>query len=163
MRKSYVAVIVSVALVCGFIFVTTAAAAEKGEKAANRKQLGSKATAQKGRGGTGTDENIKDDTETNNPDPQAQPAAPPEKGGEKGRAAGDCYISFDNWTPLRVRAYVNGVRVGTVSPWGTASGYQPGGTLTLYGKAVFTDGSELTWGPESILCLNASYRWQLTP
>lgn len=134
---------------------------DKGQ-AATGDQVG-KATAQKARGGAGPDENIKDDSEKNNPDPQAAPPAPPEKGGEKTRARSDCYVSFDNWTPYLIKAYVNGVRVGTVPPWGTASGYQPGGTVILYGKAEFVDGTIMTWGPDSIYCINAGYRWQLTP
>lgn len=163
MHRVCAAVVLGVAFLFTMTLVTPARAADTKKEQHDTKEKVSKAKAQKARGGAGADENIKDDSEKNNPDPQAAPAAPPEKGGEKTRARSACYVSFDNWTPYLIKAYVNGVRVGTVSPWGTASGYQPGGTVILYGKAEFVDGTIMTWGPDSIYCINAGYRWQLTP
>ncbi len=116
-----------------------------------------KDTAQKARGASTTDENIKSQSVEN--DPAATPPAPPEKGGKKTRGH-RCYLTVDNNTGWKIQIYVNGEYVGLVSPWGTASGYQSIKTFTLYGVALFTDGSKYTWGPRVVNC-GDSYTWHL--
>jgi hypothetical protein len=71
-------------------------------------------------------------------------------------------LCIDSWVDLYVRIYVNGEYVGTVSPWGDSCGYYGPGTFRLYAKAVFTDGSYLSWGPINAN-LTYGYTWQLNP
>ncbi len=120
----------------------------------------------KARGGQGEkDENIKVNTYVNDVNAPARPA-PPAKSKEKARGAivgGVYYSTFtaDNYTPYLINIYINGNLVGTVGPWGSASGYYLPDTYTVYGKAFFSDGSALSWGPR-VISLAADYTWSLT-
>jgi hypothetical protein len=109
-------------------------------------------------GATGTDENIKNPSEQNNPDSAIK--APPDKGGEKTRA-GVCHFHVDNRTPWKIQIFVDGDYVGLVAPWGDSTGTYDGGGHMVYGRARFTKGPDITWGPSRISCLG-SYRWRLT-
>jgi hypothetical protein len=119
-----------------------------------------KDTAQKSRGDGAADENITSRSVENDPNPEAAPPAPPEKGGEKTR--GGCYLTVDNHTSWKIQIFVNGNYVGLVSPWGTANGYQSASNFRVYAVATFTNGDELTWGPRVVSC-SGSYKWNLWP
>jgi len=114
--------------------------------------------AQKSRG-EGKDENIKNETLKNNPN--AKIPAPPNKGGEKGRAP-FCYLGVDNRTQWIIRIYVDGVNVGAVSPWGDATGTYDRGSHQFYAVAYFDGTPALTWGPRTTYC-DGPYTWTLNP
>jgi len=116
-----------------------------------------KSDAQKSRG-TGQDENIKNRSVKN--DPANAPQAPPEKGGEKTRGA-LCYFSVDNRTPWKIQVFVDGDYVGLVPSWGNANGTYSPGTHVVYGLAEFSNGPDITWGPNSISC-SGKHTWRLT-
>jgi hypothetical protein len=103
------------------------------------------------------DENIKQDSKPN--DPNAKIEAPPDKGGPKTRG-GSCRIHIDNRTPYYVSVYTDGQYRGQVSPYGDSVGYVGCGDTTVYGRATFTDGSVLTWGP-TVYFLDGSFTWTL--
>ncbi len=110
----------------------------------------------KSRGG-GENPNIKSHSAKN--DTANAPAAPKAKGGEATRGA--CNLLVDNSTPWKIHIYVDGEWVGMMSEWGDASGWYNSGRHNLYGVALFTDGSELTWGPRQVSC-SGTYTWKLT-
>lgn len=61
--------------------------------------------------------------------------------------------------------YFNGNALGTIGPWGD---YYPSITLgnaQLYGRAVFTNGTVLTFGPVNYNCVinGSTYTWTLNP
>lgn len=128
--------------------------AQGGKKA---KAAEEKTDAQKSRG-TGPDENIKSQSTQN--DANNAMKAPPTKGGEKTRG-GWCDFRVDNRTPWKIQLFVDGDYVGMVSGWGNASGSYSGGSHVIYGVADFTDGSKITWGPNSISCFG-TYSWRLS-
>lgn len=103
------------------------------------------------------DENIKQDRQPN--DPNAKIEAPPEKGGPKTRG-GSCRIHIDNRTAFYVDVYTDGQYRGQVSPYGDSIGYVGCGDTRVYGRATFTDGSVLTWGP-SVYFVDGSFTWTL--
>lgn len=157
----------AIAVVITFTFLTVAGpssslssslagqAAKKG--ATQSKGKVGKVHAEKGRGG-GTDENIKNDTRTN--DPSKPAPAPPDKGGERAKGQSSCAVVVDNRTGFYVDIYVDGSFRGTVGPWGDAYCYTGAGSTRLYGVATFSDGSRLTWGPSTVTCYGR-YTWQL--
>src|SRR5580700_4493793 len=108
------------ALLVGFSLVLAAPVfaqdkqAESGGKAEGKKE----AVTDKAKSGPqGTDSNIKNDSDKN--DPKAQIAAPPNKGG-KSRGAGPypCGVHVDNRTPWLIRIYVDGAYRGAVGSYG---------------------------------------------
>jgi hypothetical protein len=107
---------------------------------------------------TGPDENIKNPSEKN--DLGDAPKAPPDKGGEKTRA-GVCHFHVDNRTPWKIQMYVNGNYIGLVSGWGDLWGTYDGGGYTVYGRARFERGPDITWGPRNISCVG-TYHWRLS-
>ena len=156
-------VAVAVVLSLSMLFYDAVGAQEKktvGEKEimVKRKVKLIEDKAQKSRGGV-VDENIKNESLQN--DPNATIPAPPKKGGEKSRGP-SCYLDVDNHTQWTIRVYVDGVNVGVVSPWGDARGNYFSGQHIFYGVAYFTDGSKLTWGPQSVNC-DGPYTWSLYP
>lgn len=88
--------------------------------------------------------------------------APVEKGGAATKGAYGS-VSVDNWTGYYIDIYMDGDYIGTVSPWGEASGTFPTGTHTLYAYAEFSDGSSLEWGPRTVRVTSGGYTWKLTP
>jgi len=130
------------------------------KKAAPAKPKIGKVHAQKSRGGGGADENIKSDSDAN--DPNKQMAAPANKGGERARGMDACAVVVDNRTGWYVRIFVDGTYRGTIAPWGDAYCYTGAGTTKLYAVAPFTDGSKYTWGPGNVECYGR-YTWQLYP
>jgi|HubBroStandDraft_4_1064222.scaffolds.fasta_scaffold04069_4 hypothetical protein len=114
--------------------------------------------SEKSRGASSApDENIKHDNAAN--DPNAKIAAPPAKGGTKTRG-GYCRLHVDNQTQWYISVYFDGDYRGQVSPWGDSYGWVGCGDTKLYGKATFTDGSVLTWGPQ-IYYINGTFTWTL--
>jgi len=137
----------------------TTAAQTAGKKAAGAKGKIEKVHAQKSRGG-GADENIKSDSDVNDPD-KPMPA-PGVKGGEKSKGQGDCAVIVDNRTGWYVRIFVDGTYRGTIAPWGDSYCYTGAGITRLYALAPFPDGSRFTWGPGNVNCYG-KYTWQLNP
>jgi hypothetical protein len=127
-------------------------------------------TAQSGKGktaetksqksrGEGKDENIKNNSVAN--DPKATMEAPPEKGGKKTRGA-YASVVFDNYTAYKIQLYANGDYLGVVSPFGNGKSYATPGSAELYGRADFTDGTVLTWGPQTAsLDAGGTFTWKL--
>ena len=114
--------------------------------------------AQKSRG-EGKDENIKNNSVAN--DPKSVMEAPAEKGGKKTRG-GYAVVVFDNYTSYKIQLYANGEYIGMVSPYGKSSSYSTPGAAELYGRADFTDGSVLTWGPQSVsVDAGDTFTWKL--
>jgi hypothetical protein len=93
--------------------------------------------------------------------------APQSKGGPASKGAG-CVLHIDNSTGYIVEFYFNGIAQGAMSPWGDyTTSITPGGAQ-LYGTATFTDGTVLTFGPQTYACSatlgpDATFTWTLTP
>jgi hypothetical protein len=118
-----------------------------------------KDTAQKSRG-IGSDANIRERSVLNDPNPEAAPKAPPEKGGQQSRME-VCALTIDNHTPWKIQIFADGEQVGLVSPWGKVSGTYRSGQTVLYGVAEFTNGGALTWGPRTVSSCSGNYTWEL--
>ena len=146
--RSKILTIVSVAVfVVGSCFVGYYATANPGEQVV-------KLTAEKGRG-SGADENIKNDSDKNDPNTHVQP--PAKKGGEKSRGA--CVVHIDNRTDLIIKIFFNGNFAGAVAAWGDSLGVVEG---QVYARADFTDGTYWSWGPKTADCPGGeSVTWQL--
>jgi hypothetical protein len=97
----------------------------------------------------GSDPNIKDDKQTN--DPNAPEDAPSKKGGTS-RGGGNCEVRLDNRTQWYIKIYVDGGYRGTLSPYGDAVAYTGVGSTTVYGRADFDDGTYYYWGPNNYNC-----------
>jgi len=151
------AVLLAVALV-----VTLPLAAQEG-KAPAKKAAGMSANDKgtKSRGG-GEDANIKKSDVSNDPNNANMMA--PNKSKEKSRGAGPyaCEVHVDNQVALYINIYVDGNFVASVSPGGDLLIRTGNGPTSLYGKALFTDGSSLSWGPRAADC-EGTYTWHLTP
>lgn len=128
------------------------------------------ATAQSGKGktaetksqksrGEGKDEHIKNNSAAN--DPKSTMEAPPAKGGKKTRG-GTASVVFDNYTAYKIQIYANGDYLGVISPYGNGTSYATPGSAELYGRADFTDGTVLTWGPQTVsLEAGETFTWKL--
>lgn len=108
-----------------------------------------------------TDGNIKRDDVTNSMDQKLAP--PQKKGGPASKAGYTCDGHVDNRTPLYVRYYMNGDLEAIIGPYGDYYPAYTHGTAVLYAKAVFDDGSVLTFGPRSYTCVGSDFTWSLTP
>lgn len=111
------------------------------------------------RGAAAADENVKVQRAPNAAG--AAVPAPAAKGGERTRGAMGT-VHLDNWTTLYIDLYINGTYCATAGPWGDAYCIVPTGTMTLYGKASFTDGSYKSWGPRTEF-VDGRVDWKLTP
>jgi len=131
-------------------FAPNTLAAQKGPK--------SSSTAAKGGTARGEDPNVKKDEGKNTAGSKV--AKPTQKGGPKSRGASTGVIHVDNRTPWYIRIYVNGDYQSTVAPYGDVYYYAEDGTHVLYGRALFDDGSEKTFGPKTI-SLDGTYTWRL--
>jgi hypothetical protein len=108
------------------------------------------------------DSNILKDSMANSKDNMI--AAPESKGGPKSRGLnGTCNIHVNNATALYVTFYFNGVAAGALGPWGDLYPNSTEGRGTLYARAVFTDGSAMTFGPRDFTCTGTDFVWTLTP
>jgi hypothetical protein len=115
--------------------------------------------AARSRGAAGADENIKAQRA---PNAQGAPvAAPASKGGERTRG-NVSIVHLDNWTGYYIDLYIDGNYCATSGPWGDAYCYVPSGSVRMYGKAPFTDGSFLSWGPRTEY-VDGTFDWKLTP
>jgi hypothetical protein len=114
----------------------------------------------KSRGAATTDENIKKARGPNEANGAAVPA-PATKGGA-GTRGSVSVVHLDNWTNYVIDLYVNGEFCATSGPWGDAYCLVTPGNAVLYGKATFTDGSSITWGPRATY-VDGTYDWKLTP
>jgi hypothetical protein len=127
--------------------------------AKDKKVKSGQVKAQKSRG-EGKDENIKSKSEAN--DPKTLPEAPPAKGGNKTRGTTLAIVTFDNYTAYKIQLFANGEYIGLVPAWGKVYSYATEGNVILYGRADFTSGDVLTWGPTTItLSAGDSYTWNL--
>jgi hypothetical protein len=107
------------------------------------------------------DTHVKNDSPTNSLGQKIAP--PPSKGGPKAKGPwGTCNVHVDNRTGLIVYFYFQGTREGVVSPWGDLYDNITPGVAELYGRAVFDDGSELTFGPRQYRCTGDDFTWTLT-
>jgi len=92
---------------------------------------------------------------------KSKPVAPTSSRGEV-YGANYSDVVVDNWTGYYIDIYVNGNYRGTVSPYDKRVTWAIPGTNTLYGKAVFNDGSYLYWGPK-VTSTGYTYTWKLNP
>jgi hypothetical protein len=143
-------------VVCVLGGAMLAAAGEPQKPAAETGVLVSKAARSRG---AGADENIKKDSPVN--DAKAQVQAPPDKGGAKSRGM-LCRFHVDNRTQWKIQIFVNGQLDGLVGPYGDAYGTYTEGNMLLYARALFDDGSVLTWGPRTAVC-QGDFSWTLEP
>jgi hypothetical protein len=121
---------------------------------------GETTAASRPRGAAATDENIKTQRAPNALTGAAI-AAPANKGGERTRG-GSSVVHLDNWTNYYIDLYVNGGFCATSGPWGDAYCLVSSGSVVLYGKAPFPDGSAITWGPRTVY-VDGTFDWKLTP
>ena len=108
------------------------------------------------------DVNIQSDEMMNSEHPDI--AAPESKGGMKRRGlGGTCNIHVDNHTPYYVTFYFNGNATGAIGPWGDLYPNITQGNAALYARAVFTNGTVLTFGPRAFTCTGTDFVWTLAP
>lgn len=113
--------------------------------------------------GTGADPNVKSDTGVNTKDKPSAIPGPEAKTGEKSRGGqGICEVTFDNYTRLWVKTYVDGEYTGMMRPWGRLTAYAISGRTVLYARADYEGGTYDYWGPTTVQC-GRSYLWRLTP
>ena len=103
-----------------------------------------------GKGAT-ADPNVKEEATDNDPNtPQTVPASRG-GGGSKG-AGGICSIYLSNNTNYAIQIYINGTYKGLLYGGNDSTLYYTPGSVTVYGKALFTDGSYSYWGPTPYTC-----------
>lgn len=110
--------------------------------------------------GMGSDPNIKEGEELNNPGAAMgqKMTMPIAKGGGTSKgASSDCEVQFDNRTDLNVKTYVNGRYRGAMGGYNDAYMYINPGYITVYARADFTDGTYQSWGPQSYNCSENQY------
>ena len=107
------------------------------------------------------DGNVKHDNITNSPDQKLAP--PQKKGGPASKAGYTCDGHIDNRTGLYVRYYMNGELEAIIGPYGDYFPAYTHGSVVLYARAVFDDGSVLTFGPRNYSCVGSDFTWSLTP
>jgi hypothetical protein len=121
-----------------------------------------KVTTSGRKGAANSDNHVKMDNWSNAPG--AKVAPPAKKGGPAAKGPyGTCTVDVDNRTPWIVQFYFQGSAAGVVGPWGDLYPNITPGTAQLYGRATFTDGSSLTFGPETFVCNGQDFHWSLTP
>ena len=108
-----------------------------------------------GRGGE-ADPNIKDESTVNSQN-QDFPAPKEKSGGTTRGAQGVCTVILDNQTKWRIQIYVDGTYRGTMAPFGDSTSYTGAGLTRVYARAVFDDGSSLSWGPQDYTCYSGQY------
>lgn len=108
------------------------------------------------------DNNIRSDNMMNSK--SSMVAAPENKGGAKSRGLnGTCNIHVNNSTGYYVQFYFNGNPAGAMGPWGDLYPNTTEGRGVLYARAVFNDGSVMTFGPQNFTCTGSDFTWTLTP
>src|SRR5208337_4069351 len=92
------------------------------------------------------DTHIKSNSLANSPDQKI--VAPQSKGGPQAKGPwGTCTIHIDNHTPYIIEFYFDGDLDGVMGPWGDLYPNVTRGVGQLYARAVFDDGTVLTYGP----------------
>lgn len=116
--------------------------ASETEVTSTKKEAGSK---------SGDDPNIKEEFTENDPDtPMTMPSS---KGGSGAKGAGgSCKIMLDNFTNYAIQIYINGVNKGVLYGGNESTLYYTPGSVTIYAKAPFSDGSYSYWGPTTYSC-----------
>ncbi|HLJ78478.1 MAG TPA: hypothetical protein VKT75_13735 [Acidobacteriaceae bacterium] len=108
------------------------------------------------------DTHIRSNSLTNSTDQKIAP--PPSKGGPTAKGPyGTCTVHVDNGTGYIVQFYFNGSLAGVMGPWGDLYPNITPGKAELYARAVFDDGTVLTFGPREFLCSGTDLHWTLTP
>jgi hypothetical protein len=93
-------------------------------------------------------------------DAKVLPEAPSAKAGSKARGTTLALVVFDNYTAYKIQLFGNGQYIGLLPAWGKVYSYATEGDIVLYGRADFTTGDVLTWGPTTItLSSGDSYTW----
>lgn len=128
---------------------------KKRRKKQTRQEVELKASKGTSTGKGASDPNIKEDETPNDPNTKRRP--PAAKGGNSKGASYDCEVQFDNRTDLNIKTYVNGRYRGTLGGYDDAYLYIFPGYITVYGRADFSDGSYLYWGPQSYTCSENQY------
>ena len=78
--------------------------------------------------------------------------------------SGLALVTFQNYTPWQVQCYVDGTFVGVVYPGRTLSSWTGSGWTRPYARAVFTDGSSLSWDLGNVYYLpGGSYAFPMNP
>jgi hypothetical protein len=78
--------------------------------------------------------------------------------------SGFALVTFQNYTPWQVQCYVDGIFVGVVYPGRTLSSWTGSGWTRPYARAVFTDGSSLSWDLGNVYYLSGgSYAFPMYP
>ncbi len=109
-------------------------------------------------GGKGAedDPNIKEGFTENDPDTPMTVPASKGGGGAKG-GGGNCKITLDNFTNYAVQIYINGVYKGVLYGGNESTLYYTPGSVAIYAKAPFSDGSFTYWGPTTYDCGDNQY------
>jgi hypothetical protein len=105
--------------------------------------------------GSSTDSNISEDETPNSKSKKPEP--PASKGGTSKGSSSGCEVQLDNWTPWKVKIYVDGKYQGTMMPYGESYTYATPGRVKVYARADFDDGSYLYWGPRNYSCNSNQY------
>lgn len=106
--------------------------------------------------GMADDPNIKQEFEPNDPDTPMTVPASKGGGGSKG-AGGNCKVMLDNYTNYAVEIYINGDYKGVLYGGSESTLYYTPGSVTIYAKAPFSDGSYKYWGPTTYSCGSNQY------
>lgn len=78
--------------------------------------------------------------------------------------SGFALVTFQNYTPWQVQCYVDGTFVGVVYPGRTLSSWTGSGWTRPYARAIFTDGSSLSWDLGNVYYLpGGSYAFPMYP
>lgn len=95
---------------------------------------------------------------------KAEPPSAKSAAGTKRSGPNSCDVKLDNRTDLKIQIFIDGDFQGMLLPWGDAVRYDVlSGTTKLFGRADFTDGSVVTFGPRFFDCTAYStYTWKLT-
>lgn len=78
--------------------------------------------------------------------------------------SGTAVVTFQNYTPWKVLCYVDGTFVGVAYPGGALSSWAGTGWTRPYAKAVFMDGSSLSWDLGNVFYVpGGSYAFPMYP
>lgn len=132
-----------------FVFFTSVSFGIDDDAKKEEKTTEASSKAEKSKG-EAKDENIKEDAQLNDSSKEIQ------------KERGGCGIQYRNHTPWTIKVYANGYYRGTVYGYSTLSVYTSCKTrLVLYGRADFTNGTYLKWGPYVYYTRHAWFTWNL--
>lgn len=105
-----------------------------------------------------SDPNVKEGFTENDPDtPMTMPASKSSGGAGSKGAGGNCKVMLDNFTNYAVEIYINGNYRGVLYGGNESTLYYTPGSVTIYAKAPFSDGSYKYWGPTTYDCGSNQY------